>query len=90
MATLEPRPNNDDHNKNPFDRETESIKSKLSLSKQFAIRQPLEDVDKMSREQLVSFAKYMIVTKAYVEQTYNAVLNMGGEIDAMLNGGDLP
>lgn len=90
MATLEPKPNNDDHNKNPFDKETMDIKSKLNLSKQFAIRQSLEDVDKMSKEQLVSFSKYMIVNKAYVEQTYNAVINMGGSVEAMLNGGDLP
>jgi len=80
MSTLEPN-NNDDHDKNPFDKDYEEILSKLSLMKQFSLRTSLNSVENMSKEQAISTVKLLIVSKAYLEETYAKSLRMGMGID---------
>jgi len=80
MTTMDPGSNNNKDNTGYFDKDAEEIKNKLDLTKQFSIRNPLSKVELMNKEQLISFAKYMIVTKAYMEQTFANVVSMGNKV----------
>ncbi len=63
--------NND--SSNTAEEERNRIISLLSLSKQFALRKYLAEVDKMSREQAIEMLKESLVHSAYKDHTF---LNM--------------
>ena len=61
-----------------FDKDCEEILSRLDLNKQFTLKIPMDKINNMDRDQAISFAKYVLVSKAYAEQTFSALVKTSG------------
>ena len=74
MALINPTPGNGDEK--PFIGETyrNEVISKLSLSKQFAIRQQLSNCDALNKDQAIDLLKDAIVQLAHKDFTFNMLL----------------
>lgn len=74
---LEDRPSEFNDNNSDSDEKRKEIISKLSMSKAFTITQQLKMTDKMSREQAIELLKDTLVSLAYHQETYSAILKSG-------------
>lgn len=76
MALIDPPNNGDDNKENEYSGEKyrNEVINKLSLSKQFTLRQQLSNCDALSRDQAVEFLKDCIIQLAHKDYTLAQVM----------------
>lgn len=73
MSLLEP-PNEDNNKSYAGKKYRDEVISKLSLSKQFSIRQHLSNCDALTKEQAIDLLKDAIVQLAHKDFTFSLIL----------------